>query len=134
MPLSDELARVAEAAGRLAGAGEEVTAVIPTEPEPGTRIYVCAFGEGDRRMWLALDSAAHPVRSRARVRDAVTIAALCEIAEEAAGGAEVDAEGPRIASPAYLDRVGTAEALRNAIGTVEDLVRDVDAHYKLELE
>jgi hypothetical protein len=132
VPLSDELARVAEAAGRLAEAGEEVTAVIPTEPEPGARVYLCAFGAGDERSWLALDSTARPIRSRSRVHDAVTIAALCEIAEDAAGAPET--VEPRVASPALLDEVGSAEAVGGTVGTVDDLVRDVEGHYKLELE
>jgi hypothetical protein len=133
--LSDELARVAEAAGRLAGAGEEVTAVIPTEPQPDARVYLCAFGEGDGRSWLALDATGRTIRSKTTVRDAVTIAALCEIAEEAAGGVDGEpTEEPRLASPAYLDRIGTPDALRHAMATVDELVRDVESSYKVELE
>jgi hypothetical protein len=116
------------------------------------------------------------------VRDAVSIAALCEIAEETAGGGDLEdlrsqlvalrltenpagideAEDaalaleatigtpPRIASPEYLDALGTAtrrleralgsdaqspfaNAMRGAAPVVDELARDVEAHYKLEL-
>ena len=42
MELEAELARIAEAAG------DEVAAVIPTEPEPGRRVYLCAYATEPR--------------------------------------------------------------------------------------
>ena len=116
------------------------------------------------------------------MREAVSIAALCEVAAERAGGGEleelraelvalrlrenppgiVEAEEaalalervvgapPRVASPAYLDDVGTAargleralgedgispfaEAMREALAAVEAVAADVQANYKREL-
>ena len=54
--------------GRRGGrAGQtRLAAVIPTEPEPGRRVYLCAF-ETEPRSWLALDAAGQ-VRRRARAR------------------------------------------------------------------
>lgn len=87
----DELERMIEVARGLAGPGEELAGVIPTEPLMGTSIYLCAFGgAGDRRSWLALDAAGEAVESRGVVRDAVSIAALCEVAEETAAGGDLD--------------------------------------------
>jgi hypothetical protein len=180
--LSEELARVAEAAGRYAGAEEEVTAVIPTEPVAGLRVYLCAYGYGEPRTWLALDPNGAPIEDRTILRDAVTIAAMCELAEEAAGGGDLDelraklaevraaespagieeaeeaalelermiAAGPRLASPAYLDSMGAAtrrleralggalqsplsEAIKRTVWAVDELTREVEAAYKLEL-
>ncbi|HUQ21413.1 MAG TPA: hypothetical protein VM049_00195, partial [Gaiellaceae bacterium] len=55
------------------------------------RIYLCAFdGDGGERTWLALDAHGEPVPERRRVRDAVAILALCELAAEAAGGGDLD--------------------------------------------
>src|SRR5438132_3699818 len=87
--LDEELKRIAAAARQLAAAGEELAGVIPTEPEAGRRVYLCAF-QGASRTWLALDDGALPVDDRALVRSAVSIAALCELAEESAGGGKLE--------------------------------------------
>jgi hypothetical protein len=90
MELADELDRIAAAAGAFAEPGETLDAVIPTEPGHAHRIYLCSYAAGESRSWLALDEAARPVQERALVRDAVAIAAMCEIAEETAGGGDVE--------------------------------------------
>ena len=83
MELEAELERIAEAAG------DGVVAVIPTEPEPGRRIYLCAY-DTEPRTWIALDAAGEPITERARVRAAVSVAALAELAEESAGGGKLE--------------------------------------------
>jgi hypothetical protein len=89
--LQVELDAVAAAAAVLAAPGEALSGVIPTEPEPGRRVYLCAFeGEDTARTWVALDGDGRPLRDRRLVRDAVSIAALCELAEEAAGGGKLE--------------------------------------------
>ena|SRR3989442_614162 len=182
MELTQELHRVAEAALDYAPPSEDITAVIPTEPHAGSRVYLCAFGEGERRTWLALDAEGRPLADRSLLRDAVSIAALCELAEETAAGGRLDelrarlvelreterpegieeaeeaaleleralGSAPRVATPAYLDRVGEAtrrleaalgegpgspfaEAMSAAVATVDELVRDVEASYRGEL-
>lgn len=89
MSLEEELSAAGEAARSHAGEGEEVVAVIPAEPGSGARVYLCAYERDGERSWLALDAARRPVGDRALVRDAVAIAAMCELAEESAGGGEV---------------------------------------------
>jgi hypothetical protein len=180
--LSDDLGRVAAAAQALAEPGEILAAVIPTEPAPGVRIYLCAFTRGESRTWLAFDDKYAPVRDRRLLRDAVSIAAMCELAEETAGGGDLDelraqlaalreterpqgieeaeaaagelhaalGDGPRIAAPAYLDAIGGAtrrlelalgeltyspfaEAMKGGSPSVEGLIADVEAGYKLDL-
>ena len=116
--------------------GEDLVGIVPAEPANGLRLYVCAYGKKDEATWLVLDATGVPVEERALVRDAVSIAALCEVAEEAVG---VEPDGPRIASPAYLDRLGAgagpelAGAVKGATGTVEELLRDVERGYKRPL-
>ncbi len=90
MPLADDLTRIAEAARAFAAWDERVEAVLAAEPADATRIYLCAFGGEQGRGWLALDDAGEPVLDRARVRAAVSIAALCEIAADTAGGGDLD--------------------------------------------
>jgi hypothetical protein len=84
--LADELERIAEAARGYTAEGETLAAVIPAEPGAGTVVYLCAFVAGAGRSWLALDADGQPVSDRDLLRDALSIAALCELAEESAGG------------------------------------------------
>jgi hypothetical protein len=134
MGLKEDLRRIAEAAVVYAAPGEELSAVIPTEAAGGERVYLCAFVAGEAKTWIALDGSGEPVRDRRVLRDAVSIACMCEVAEETAGGGSLpelraqlaapdgieDAEQAvaaleqtvggelRVASPAYLDEIGAA--------------------------
>jgi hypothetical protein len=87
--LVHELERIAALADAQAEAGEHVVGVLAAEAEPGERVYLCAFEEDERRSWLAFDAAGEPLADRARLRDAVGILALCELAEETAGGGDL---------------------------------------------
>jgi hypothetical protein len=89
--LTADLRRTAEAAVRHAAPGEEVVGIVPAEPSSGSRAYLCAYGGEDRAAsWLVLDADGEPVVDRARVREVVSIAALVELAEENAGGGDLD--------------------------------------------
>ena len=91
MGLREELERVAEPARRFAAPGETLAGILAAEPEPGARVYLCAFVDGaGERSWVALDAEGEPITSRAPVREAVSIAALCELAEETAAGGDVE--------------------------------------------
>ena len=130
---------MAEAAMIYAGEGEELAGIVPAEPGSGARLYVCAYRDGDETSWLVLDAEGTPVDDRVVVRDAVSIAGLVELAEEAAGVAVQ--EEPRVATAAHLDALGTESvdrqafvgAMKEATGTVEELVRDVERGYKRPL-
>jgi hypothetical protein len=83
MALAEELERIAELAG--------ATAVLAAEAQPGERVYLCSFDlDGSARTWLALGPDGEPVSERRRVRDAVAILALCELAVETAAGGDLD--------------------------------------------
>jgi hypothetical protein len=89
--LADELERVAGLARAHASPGDTVSGVIPTEPAPEARVYLCAFDDADgRRSWLAVREDGTRVESRAELREAVSIAAMCEVATDAAGGGDLD--------------------------------------------
>jgi hypothetical protein len=87
--LEDEIAAAAQVAAAHAADGEELEGVIPAEPGRGARVYLCAFRRGEEQSWLALDAQQRPIADRALVREAVSIAAMCELAEESAGGGEL---------------------------------------------
>jgi hypothetical protein len=90
MPLLDDLERIAGAAASLAD-GSVVSGVLAAEAAVGRRVYVCAYEASDGgRSWLAVDGDGQPLDSRQDVRDAVSIAALCEVAEEAAFPGDLD--------------------------------------------
>jgi hypothetical protein len=180
--LAEELDRAAAAASAHASDGEAVAAVLAAEPASGRRVYLCAYEGGETRGWLALDGDGRPLDERGLVRDAASIAALCEVAVEVAGGGELEelrsrlaavrlreappgieeaeeaalelervvGAAPRLASPRYLDAVGAAtlrleqalgqdgpspfaEAMRQAVGVVNELTAEVERGYKLPL-
>jgi hypothetical protein len=129
--LSEDVSRIASVAARHRGPGQQVVAVLAVESAAGERVYLAAFSDPEgRQEWLALDDDGVPVTSRARVREAASIAALVEVAEEAA---ERVTEGPRLASLSYLDSIGGDSSIAAAIPAVDELTRDVEQHYKLEL-
>ena len=135
MELERDLRRIAEAAVAHVAEGEEVAGIVPAEPASGIRLYVCAYGHEGSTTWLVFDATGVPVEDRALVHEAVSIAALCEVAEDAAG---VEPDAARVASPTLLDELGAASpevaaAVGGAIETVEELVRDVERGYKLPL-
>ena len=182
MGLSEDLERTSLSASAFAEDGEQVDGVVPAQAEPDERTYLCAFGRGDERTWLVLDDEGTAVTSREVVRRTVSIIALCELAEERAGGGDLQElreqlvalrmteqpEGieeaeeaaleleraigapPRLSEPGYLDRVGTAarrleqalgpgtgspfaEAMKQGMAAVDELVRDVEASYRATL-
>jgi hypothetical protein len=88
--LAADLERIAAMATAFAD-GERLAAVLAAEPASGRRRYLCAFETDDaRRTWLALDAGGAPLTDRSEVRDAVSIAALCELAEESAFPGDLD--------------------------------------------
>jgi hypothetical protein len=88
--LPDDFDRIAAAARALAEDGEQVTGVLAAEPPTGGRVYLCAFTRPEGLTWLALDDEGQPVTRREVVRAAASLIALCEVAEESAGGGELD--------------------------------------------
>jgi hypothetical protein len=88
--LLDDLERIAGAAARHAAEGEELSGVLAAEPPGGRRVYLCAYASRDGHSWLALDDGGSPVADRELVRQAASLVALCEVAEESAGGGELD--------------------------------------------
>jgi hypothetical protein len=131
MALSEDVSRIAAVAATHADPGQEVTAVLAVESAAGERVYLSAFADASgNQEWLALTDDGAPLTSRERVREAASIAAIVEVAEEAA---ERVSDDPRVASLAYLDSIGGDSTIGAALPAVDELTRDVETHYKLEL-
>jgi hypothetical protein len=129
--LSDDVSRIAGVAAHHRAPGQRVVAVLVVETAIGERVYLSAFVDGDgAQEWLAFDNDGIPVTDRARVREAASIAALVEVAEEAV---DKVVEGPRVASLPYLDSIGGDSSIAGALPAIEELAHDIAQHYKLEL-
>ena len=90
MSLAEDIERIAASATRVASGDEELAGVLAAEPAQGGRVYLCAYRSGEDVSWLALDDSGEPVSDRERVREAASLVALSELAEESAGGGELD--------------------------------------------
>jgi hypothetical protein len=121
--LEDELTAVGAAARERAGDGEELLAVIPTEPGRGSRVYLCAYGTDGERSWLALDMAGEPIADRVLVRDAVAIATMVELAEESAGGGDVGELRARLVELRLTDNPEGIEEAEVAAAALQDAIR-----------
>ena len=124
MSLVEEVERAARLAAAHVKPDDTVSGVIATEPRAGVRVYVCSLDGADGyRGWLAVRDDGSPVADRLELRAAVSIAALCEVAEDVAGGGELDTlierleELRRTESPAGIeDAVRAARDLRALVG------------------
>ena len=124
MSLAADVERVARLAATLAGPDATVSGVVPTEPRPGAPVYLCSFDGADgSRSWLAVREDGSPVADRLEVRAAVSIAGLCELAEDVAGGGELDALIERLeeirrteSPPGIEDAVTAARELLAVLG------------------
>jgi hypothetical protein len=124
VPLTDDLRRVADAAIRYADAGEDLIGIVAAEPEAGQRIYLCSYGMNGERQWLALDDEGRVVERRSVVRDAASIAALCELAEEAAAGDGLDQLAAELAA---LRESEAPEGIEEAEEALKQLRRTIGA-------
>lgn len=122
--LQDDLDRIAGSAEPFAVDGEQLSAVLAAEPPTGGRVYLCAYSSDSGVAWLALDDRGEPVTNRERVRAAASLLALAEVAEESAGGGELDELLSRLVAlrltenPPGIDEAEEAiHALQRALGT-----------------
>ena len=128
MALADELEGIAASVALFANEGEELVGVLAAEPASGERLYVCAFAREEERSWLVVDAEGAPVEDRARIREAVSIAAVCELAEETAAGGELEELRAQLLTlrltenPEGIDEAEDAvRALQQTIGTPPQL-------------
>jgi hypothetical protein len=121
MSVAEDVARIAGAAATFSASAEEVAGVLVAETL-GRRVYLCAFEAGESRTWLALADDAQPLTDGRLVRDAASLAGLCEVAEESAGGGHLPELRVRLAELRQTDNpVGIEEAEAAAAFLAETL-------------
>ena len=125
MSLSEDLDAIAARAETHATDGERVVGVIPTEPGDGLRVYLCSFEDAaGERSWIALDSGGEPLVERTRVRAAVSIAALCELAEETAGGGQLDELRQQLVALRLTENPPGLDEAEVALGALEATIAE----------
>jgi len=122
MPLSDDLERAAAAAEAFAAPGERVTGIVAAEPAGAGRVYLCAYESANGHAWLALDDDGRPVGARRLVHEAASLAALCEVAEETAGGGDLAELRARLAELRATESPDGIEAAEAAAAALEAVV------------
>lgn len=124
MTLEDEIGAVRSAAEGFADDGEQVVGVVPSEPSSGRRVFLCAFEQGEQERWLAFDGDRQPVGDRTLVRQAVSIAALCELAEDSAGGGDLRELRLRLVEIRETEQPDGIEDAEEAAAALADTLRD----------
>ena len=123
--LRDDLDRRRAAARALAEDGEELAGVVPAEPQRGrAHVSLRVRDGGEERTWLVLDDDGRRSTDRDAVRrTAVRSRRMCELAEESAGGGELDELRERLVAlrltespPGIEEAEEAALALEQAIG------------------
>ncbi|HZT94931.1 MAG TPA: hypothetical protein VE985_10695 [Gaiellaceae bacterium] len=121
MSVAEDVGRIASAAAEFAEPGEALAGVVVAETL-GRQVYLCAFESAEGHSWLALDTDARPVTERQLVREAASLAALCEVAEESAGGGHLEELRGRLAELRETDNPeGIEEAEAAAASLAETL-------------
>jgi hypothetical protein len=121
MAVAEDVVRIASAAAAFADPGEEVAGVLVIETL-GRRVYLCAFESAGGRTWLAFGADAEPLTERRLVLEAASLAALCEVAEESAGGGNLPELQARLAElRETANPEGIAEAETAAAALAETL-------------
>jgi hypothetical protein len=124
MTVAEEVERIAATAAGFAESGEQLAGVLVAETL-GRRIYLCAFESAEGHGWLALDGDASPLTERRLVREAASVAALCEVAEESAGGGHLAELQARLAELRETDRpLGIEEAEAAAASLADTLQQE----------
>jgi hypothetical protein len=120
-----DLLRAAAAASARAEPGESVVAVLAAAPFLGPVLYLCALRAGPEDAplsWVAFDDAGVTVTDERLIREAASLSALCETAEEASGALLAD-EVARTAHAGILLAGDDHPSVKDALRGVEHAAR-----------
>ena len=123
MTVAEDVGRIASAAAAFAEEGEELSGVLAAETL-GRLVYLCAFESAEGHSWLALGADAEPLTERRLVLDAASLAALCEVAEDFAGGGHLPELRTRLAE---LRETANPEGIEEAEAAAAALAETLQA-------
>jgi hypothetical protein len=118
MALADDLERIAAAAARHG----QVTAVLAAEPASARRFYLVALAAGDERRWAVVDDSGEVVGRREDVRDTASIVAMCELAEDLAGGGDLEQLRAQLARVRVVEQPPGIEEAEEAALALERVI------------
>jgi hypothetical protein len=122
MSVVEDVGHIAGAAAAFAEPGEDLAGVLVSETL-GRRVYLCAFQSAAGRAWLALGAEAEPLTERRLVREAASLAAMCEVAEESAGGGHLPELRARLAELRATDNPAGIEEAEAAAASLADTLQ-----------
>ncbi|HKU56228.1 MAG TPA: hypothetical protein VJP41_04335 [Gaiellaceae bacterium] len=122
MTVAEDVGRIAAAAAAFAEPGEAIAGVLVAETL-GRRVYLCAFETAEGRAWLGLDDEGKPLTEVRLVREAASLAALCEVAEESAGGGHLPDLRARLAEIRETDNPDGIEEAEAAAATLAETLQ-----------
>jgi hypothetical protein len=121
-PDGDEGAIERAAAAARSATGMVPDAVLPAIVSTDRRVFVCALGGGEERLWLVVGDDGAPVADAGVIRDAVEIVAISEIAEEAVSLLVLEESRPLVRRTLELaDGLGETSVVVAARATLEAL-------------
>jgi hypothetical protein len=118
MALEGDLERIAGVAAALG----TVVAVIAAEPASSRRFYLVALDAGGGRRWAVLDDGGVVVERREDVRDTASIVAMCELAEDLAGGGDLEQLRAQLAQVRIVEQPPGIEAAEELALALEHVI------------
>jgi hypothetical protein len=118
MGLEEDLERIAAAAS----AHGRVAAVLAAEPASALRRYLVALGDEEARKWLVLDDESGVVTARDEIRDTASIVAMCELAEDLAGGGDLEQLRAELAHVRIVEQPPGIEEAEEAALSLERVI------------
>jgi hypothetical protein len=122
MTVAEDVGRVASAAVAYAAPGEEIAGVLVAETL-GRRVYLSAFESAKGHSWLAFDDDGQPLTERRLVRESASLTALCEVAEESAGGGHLPELQARLAELRETDNPDGIEEAESAAAALAETLQ-----------
>jgi hypothetical protein len=118
MALTEDLERIAVAAAEHG----RVTGVLAAEPASGRRRYLVALDAAAGRRWAVLDDAGSVLDRRDEVRDTASIVAMCELAEDLAGGGDLEQLRTQLAQVRFVEQPPGIEEAEDAALALERVI------------